>query len=661
MSAVERTPARDLAETRVAAALLAVLVVVRFLHASQGYDLQVALRGFSPIGWIHRLAAPADFVANWPDGTDAFAASLLMQAYRLAHQWFGVDPEVVLPAMISVEVVVTALAHWIFARALLPSSRPLVHATFAALALVSNASATSLANFGAPYFWGQFYNFANALRLLAIACALTSRWALAGVFIGLCAMTHVIYGVTGAAAVFAIRVWSRERLTKSDAIAIGAALLLAGGWMLGVVARPGMGGGGVPPDVWYAWTRFFNSHFYPIDGGMLGARHTERLLPFLTLMGVGLAMAFRDRGPVAAERRGRALGAVALLVLLTVIGLVVSVSPPSPVLVKLCLHRASDLASLFVLGWVVAGALEDWDARGYVAAALAVVFLLSPFLTIYDAAYPLVMGLAWVVASRLRARWTAEDADAARLVPAPRGLVLAGVAFALAIGTAVYAGAHGARVPIDAAAYTSWAPVLAINAQVTRLPLVALLALLLVRRRDRRVAAAGLVAALAFATAWWLQFDRRGSEVATQGPAYKDVQLWARDNTPRGSLFMPDPTTYYGWRDFSRRPSFGNVREWVHTSWLYDSRVDVFEAGRARLAALGLAVEPYLDDPGGQGKLTEDARRAYYALDDAGRRRLVERFAIDYFILDRRYFTGTSTLPVAYQNDRYLVLEGRTR
>lgn len=44
-----------------------------------------------------------------------------------------------------------------------------------------------------------------------------------------------------------------------------------------------------------------------------------------------------------------------------------------------------------------------------------------------------------------------------------------------------------------------------------------------------------------------------------------------------------------GWRAFSLKPSFGNLREWLYTGWIYDSRRDVFEkglCGYARLASI---------------------------------------------------------------------------
>lgn len=95
---------------------------------------------------------------------------------------------------------------------------------------------------------------------------------------------------------------------------------------------------------------------------------------------------------------------------------------------------------------------------------------------------------------------------------------------------------------------------------------------------------------------------------------YLAAQRWARANTVQDSLFMVDPTIYYGWRDFSQRSSFGNLREWLHTGWLYDSRADVYTEGVKRFGEFGIDIESYKrtrPSIDGYHRLSDDLRQVF--------------------------------------------------
>jgi hypothetical protein len=155
------------------------------------------------------------------------------------------------------------------------------------------------------------------------------------------------------------------------------------------------------------------------------------------------------------------------------------------------------------------------------------------------------------------------------------------------------------------------------------------------------------------------------SEIVRNGAQFKEVQLWAREHTPPDALFMVDPTIYYGWRDFSQRSSFGNLREWLHTAWLYDTRGDRFEDGRGRFAEFGIALDPYLDARpplAGAARLGAAVQRRYYEAGDGWRRDLAVRRGIDYFVFIKSHMRSPTGLPVAYENAAFLVAaSGRPR
>ena len=56
---------------------------------------------------------------------------------------------------------------------------------------------------------------------------------------------------------------------------------------------------------------------------------------------------------------------------------------------------------------------------------------------------------------------------------------------------------------------------------------------------------------------------------------------------------MVDPAIYYGWREFSQRSSFGNLREWTY-NWANSNDYATYQEGMKRFGEFGVALEPYL-------------------------------------------------------------------
>jgi len=53
-----------------------------------------------------------------------------------------------------------------------------------------------------------------------------------------------------------------------------------------------------------------------------------------------------------------------------------------------------------------------------------------------------------------------------------------------------------------------------------------------------------------------------------------------KNNTSQDSLFMYDPSTSsFGWRDFSERKRFGNIREWGYSVFVYTSDFKIYQDG----------------------------------------------------------------------------------
>jgi hypothetical protein len=145
--------------------------------------------------------------------------------------------------------------------------------------------------------------------------------------------------------------------------------------------------------------------------------------------------------------------------------------------------------------------------------------------------------------------------------------------------------------------------------------------------------------------------------------SYLDVQLWAKKNTLQHSLFMPDPTHHYGWRDFSERSSFGNLREWGYCAIAYNPTYKVYREGIRRMREFGIDIdiinEKDVRNPEsyiyGQ-KLTRYLGITYYDMKAERLRALSEKYKIDYLIMEkRRQKYQFKQFTVVYENEHYIV------
>lgn len=150
-------------------------------------------------------------------------------------------------------------------------------------------------------------------------------------------------------------------------------------------------------------------------------------------------------------------------------------------------------------------------------------------------------------------------------------------------------------------------------------------------------------------------FDK---EDRPMGIAYMDVQKWANSNTEKNALFLIDPSMYYGWREYSQRSSFGNVREWLHTSWLYESNKNNFDAGISRALLFGINPEFYKNrvvPHNGFIELEKDLRENFYNLSSSRFKEIMLENQINFLVLKKNLIKNKLNLNVVYENTYFIV------
>lgn len=409
-----------------------------------------------------------------------------------------------------------------------------------------------------------------------------------------------------------------------------------------MLRNTGLIGEGVAPDIWVSFTRPFSSHFYPVDNGTLTYDFERRLLPFMGMLLLAVFYVYRISLDVA-SRNGILLGSGFLLIL-TLAGLGISLWSTNPTLIKLALMRASDMLILVSLAIIVAGLVSDINKAQRFQAMVAAGLLFSPFL---GSTFPLVyIFLAIVPQLILPWRKTYSAHDKVMLL-----LLFLLCAFVLMYYQLGFVQSH-------------WLPHYIGYKQLLVMTLVMGLVLVVASRISSNaqtinkiifVAMAACILGLAL---HWKSPSNFNSDSRAFGKAYLNAQLWAKKNTHPSALFMVDPTLYYGWRDFSERSSFGNLREWIHTSWLYDSSKKNFDEGMRRVSEFGILATDYLHDtpaPKGAARMEEDIRTRYYTYNIEWFEKLSKKYGIDYLVMIKKQLPQPLRLSIAYENDQFII------
>lgn len=618
----------------------------------------VAVAGFSPLEYAYERLSPDQFERDWPNALELGDASLVLQAYYVALRLFGLAPERLLPAFIAGGVVAVAAGSWFLCRALrlheIVGDRGALLLAAIPLVVASSARSVDLGQFGNPIYLGQYYAFEDAIRLLALGLVVQRRWKLAGAALALAFAVHPGMGAL-TILVVTVGMGAAERCAalRRTAPILGAVGVLALGWAAWNVPAGGHGLAGIPHDEWLHYNAILNVHWLPLANGTFTFRNSN-LVGFLTLAAL-YTWACR-RVPVPRSYQAMVVASLVL----TALGVVFATVVLHPTLLRLCLLRASTLFALLALPVVIAQLLRVWTgamerpdadgaehaghsagsrhrARSSLAAAAAGLVLLSPFFA--DSFAPFASGLLILVAevSERRPGWPLITGLAVALL-----LVVGGYALSPYGSPGIARALTGGRWVDHALMALCLGGVILTVAGRSGLTV--------------RLALAGPLLVGASSWAWDHRLERK---LVPWHDEYYAVQIWAREETPPRALFMTDPSICYGWRDFSRRSSFGNYREWLNKAWVYSSDRRLFEEGKARAAALGVDPQDYPATLRSGQRLRADVRRGYYTRDDAWRRAMAARYGIDYFVYVRAFLADMSSLPVVYENRAFVVLAAR--
>lgn len=631
--------------------------IATWVYATE-MQIRIPLEGFSPIDWVNRTLFPQNFIHNFPSGVETFDTSAWMWLYKGAAHYFKISPDTLMPWMIGLELVFYSVVVLFVGRSLFPSLPWSVVLACVPLMVASTARDMNLARYGQPFFIGQFYNIADAARLAGIIFLLQQHPIRGALGLGISYMSHAAMGLMGAVFAAGMFLPNLRLLLDRKYIWAGSILVLFIGVWTAYMTSLNLSGHNTPfpESLWFQWTELFNRHWYPVKMGVFTTLHQERFLPFLCFLAVLFALYPRlsaTRTPQERDMDIRLLWGMSIMGLLIVAGILFSVWKPSPTLVKLSLHRANDLIITFGWFYLMAGCWEIFKSStktwgNWLQKILAGTLLISPFLL--RPAVVFLFAVLFCVLEVVRTLKVNRRSFATWISLGIMGFIVLWGFFWAQIGVLgdktdpAYTGGIMAVWIVGLSLVWTILSFWGSSLKISTATLSSMLSLMLF----------GL-------GGWWLfQHHQQVQPMASQSADYKAAQLWAKDHTPGQAVFLVDPTIYYGWRDFSQRSSFGNIREWLMLGWFYASNTAVYQEGLQRFHEFGIDPTPYFHAPTayqGGDQLSETVTHVFYGWNDATLQAIASRYGLCYGLLRRALIQHPYNLTPIFKNNHYIILQ----
>jgi hypothetical protein len=645
-------------------ALVAICVLLIALGAAFGYTRDVQLTN-AWNGWAPPTLVWASDTSTEIVGKDFLGRqnlhmgnSIVMWLYPLSYKIFRLDPTQLQVAAIYASCVFFAYSVVFLVWSLLERSDQSVAVIAVALTLLTDVVNGNFARFGQGNFsLGQYYAFAVGLQMIAVGLAIRGQPLRCSIVLALLVWVHpMIAGITGVVAAVALSTPFPSKNAWSTYLLAAALVASSATLYLTIMRDTTTSGDRMAFTDWIDWVRFGNFHWFPFEYGVFTRENTQSIAPMLGILMLVIGAPLLISVPRV--RSVRWLMALAASVLLTAIGLVHSIAPFSMIITMASLHRASGLLLLLCLPLACALLIRCAKAGG-VKAGLAVVTLASPLLGSYG--FPMLPALATLLACSLP--WSTLT----RLTN-PIKICLLLVVGAAVVNLWWMTTDLGIVLtnPNVAGPNSAWM-LGACFAVVTRFP----------KAHKSRwgnnqtvfqcLFLLGFLALVAFqAHRNWEKHPLVGDKQLAID--YLQAQSWARNNTPRGSVFAVNPNHAYGWKDYSARPTWGNMRDWIHSTIVYHGDKNLFQEGLRRSRALGVDPQEYMRSAKDCKALTvvgnhytelgRNLQTAYYSLTDETARELARTENIDYFVFEKALAPSFGQ-PPDFANSSFVIYRAR--
>ena len=618
------------------------LITITYWAHISGIFNNYALRGFGPMGWVAKLNKSSDFISDFPSGIENYKSSLFMWIYPLLNNAFNINPEVILPIVVFLEVASLMLSITFLTKTLFPKASYFLLIACAILPIASNLGLIDLSRIWVyPYFAGLYYTAADSTRLLAVAFAFRKNWFICFTLLAFSTSTHPIMGGLGYVSVLVIAFATlRKKIFKGDFIVpFAGSLVLVLLWLYftGTINKIPLDAK-IPNDIWISFTKAQNCHWYPGELGMFTTLFDRHLLPFIMYTSLFFYYWKTLREEICIKYEDSYLFCFVTLLIISIIGLIIPSLSDNPTLIKLNLTRASMLAAWVGIPLVVLGLHHDL-LKGNILQICGVILIVS---SLFMSIYPIpILGVILILSERIVN--SVQEYFCNKKIKCISSSLLLLLIILCALYEYHVIGALSLERISGYKLLSNWT-------------LFALILLFIIFKKKKLNQFMTIGFAFLFVVGSILyNYNLKSTLSANQvsGIYFKEAQQWARANTPGNSLFWVDPTIAYGWRDFSQRSSFGCAREWLHTSWGYNSDFGIYTDAIDRCKKCGVDPLKYIKEEKSFMQIYEVIGDFFY-YNPEGRKKIAEFYGVTYFVYNK---TKDPSFPgkVVYENEQYII------
>lgn len=660
------------------------IVCIIFYYNSKDINLKIAYNGYGPQDYVAQKLNPENFKRDFAPGMLLiYDHSLPMRAYYYLAKYCGISPSVTIYPYMFIQTLLFLLSVAFITQTLFKDK----FVTFISVILISvgNSGGLDLARFfmgaGQSVGYPLFYGYAFAFTFLSISFYLRNNYLGTFIFLSLAFYSHINMGLFTLAFICFYMLY-KPRIFRDKSVIAGILifLILVLPHIMYIMLNTAILSESIPVDQWVKSTRIFSVHWYPITMKLFTGNSQRELFPFLLIcIFFFVALKYQD---VKDEKNVKIIvGSIACMIM-GIVGVVFSDIYPIPFLIKISPQRATGLVSFFGVLFIIYYILRKIDSGSIITVFLATFSLL---IFVFSKPGIAVLPLFLLLFVDIREGWFGPikiSSDKIKVLE-----IFYYIATLLILSLTLICIFKDNYKIANSIYVRLWTPFQYFNPfssydfllrggglKISNLAgyliigtIVISTGVILFRNASKRKVSTllSILLALSLTIVWLLERDsymrwhNREAEIAS---SYMAVQLWAKNNTPIDSLFMLDPSHHYGWRDFSERSSFGNLREWGYCAIAYNPDYTLYRKGLERIHEFGIDYEKIEEKNIYSGnsiyglKLANDVRAKFYNINEEQIKYLSNKYSIDYILMNKQYHKNSfHSFKIAYENKYYTV------
>jgi len=690
--------------------VLAILIFssILFCFKSKDINSKLAYSGWSPRDYVAHKLHPENFSKDWPSGILNNDNSLVMRTYYYVAKYLKLDPAVSVYPFMLLQILVFLFSVAFLTRALFNDR--FVSLTAVAILSVSSLAGLNLSRFGLGYAsllsFPLYYGYAAAFCFFSFGFYLENKYYFSFLFLGLAVYCHINIGFFAVGFImFFLVLKPRQILDKRVWTGLLLFVLMLVPHLAQIISTSNLFTGSIPSLIWISITRLFSFHWYPLTMGLFTFDSYADLFPTLLVL-VYFFVSLRYQS-VRDDKIKKIISGFAACVIMTAFGIFFAEIVPVPIFIKISLHRSTEFISFFGVIFIIHYLTQKIKEGNILKIALSVLAMMTLMLSRPGLAILPIFLLLFFDIKDGRAGLFKINGPWMKIAKAVYSFILAGILF---VALLPYYG-NLLKTPIWGKILSFlWLPFhyldpgrepdFLIRGGNLKIPisnghlfalgicfLVFVVVAMAWKRSENqkrnsldasgnkmeRLVQVALLSIIFLVSGSIVYFLNRSEYLLWKGGAgeisrsYLEVQLWAKNNTSKESLFLIDPAHSYGWRDYSERSSFGNLREWTYTIICYNPDFQLLQRGLQRLREFGIELSNISEQDLKRdrsllrgAKLTEDIRHAFYTMSDDRLKELCSKYQIDFIVFGKQFIKkeyDPAVFKREFENKYYLILK----